>query len=108
MTTDVEVIDRRISDVSGVSFITEVNGQPDVAISEPEETKKEKKKKKPFQLPFWCIYIAYFLALCIVAVALWVTVEIAGVFGPDKARQWLASFFLSLAQSIFVVEPFKV
>lgn len=71
----------------------------------PEKAKKNKGKLK---FPWWTIFIAYFLALVTCGVSFWAIVEFAGVFGPEKAQQWLCSFMFSVVESIFVSQPIKV
>ncbi len=64
--------------------------------------------KKSRLLPWWCIYIGYFLALWVVGVAFWLTVEVAGVFGLEKSKKWLTSFTVAIVESIFLSQPIKV
>lgn len=92
------------------SFESYTSGlQPAVMITTPQENENNgKKKKKPFMIPWWTTIIAYFLSLVAVAVAFWVTVEVAGVFGPVKAANWLKSFVVSFVESVFLSQPIKV
>ncbi len=64
--------------------------------------------KKPRLLPWWSIYIGYVVALWIVGVAFWLTVEVAGVFGLQKSKKWLTSFTIAIVESIFFSQPIKV
>lgn len=36
------------------------------------------------------------------------TVEVAGVFGKEKAGRWMTSFAISIIESIFLSQPIKV
>ncbi len=60
------------------------------------------------RLPWWCVYVGYALALCVVGVAFFITVEVAGVFGAEKSARWLTSFCISIIESIFLSQPIKV
>ena len=59
-------------------------------------------------LPWWSVVVGYILSFCIVAVAFWMTVEVAGVFGKEKSEKWLISFCVSILESIFLSQPIKV
>ena len=61
-----------------------------------------------YSLPWWCMHVGYGFALCVAGVSFWVTVEVAGVFGKDKAARWLKSFAISIAESVFLSQPMKV
>ena len=53
-------------------------------------------------------FVGYFLSAAVVIVAFWATVEIAGGFGPEKSAEWMASFCVSIVESIFMSQPIKV
>ena len=88
----------------GVSYIGRNKSGPSVKMS----GKKDEKKKKKFMLPHWCIYIAYVLCLLSVGAAFYLTVEVAGQFGLEKSKEWLIAFTMSILESIFLMQPFKV
>ena len=101
----------------GVTFIgSETSTEPpQVMYTDPSEAKKPsemqkggKKKKSSFALPWWSIYFAYFLSFCCCGTAFYMTVEVAGVFGPQKSREWLFSFCVSIVESVFFSQPLKV
>ena len=64
--------------------------------------------KELFMLPWWFMFITYGFCLAIVAVSFWLCVEVAGVFGAQKASEWLVAFVYSVVQSIFLLQPLKV
>ncbi|XP_022092642.1 uncharacterized protein LOC110980349 [Acanthaster planci] len=70
--------------------------------------KKTRQIKKGLELPWQFCCLAWLLVLTSVAVAFWLTIEVAGQFGPDKAMEWLTSMCFSLIQDIFFIQPFKV
>ena len=65
-------------------------------------------EEKKCQLPWWFIYIGYSLALCVVGISFYMTVGVAGQFGPEKSKEWLFSFCVSVVESIFISQPIKV
>ena len=96
----------------GVSYIGRDEFTPNIEHADPSKAKKpheiQNKKKKKFALPWWSIYVAYFLSFASVGTAFYMTVEVAGVFGPKKSREWLFSFCISIFESIFFSQPLKV
>ena len=68
----------------------------------------KQKKKKKFSLPWWTVFVAYFLCLVSVGIAFWLCVEVAGGFGKEKAAEWLCSFAMSFVESVFLSQPIKV
>ncbi len=69
---------------------------------------KTKKKKPKFMLPWGCQFIGWAVAFCTVGVAFWLTIEVAGQFGVEKATEWLTSMACSLVQDILFSQPIKV
>ncbi|XP_041474499.1 uncharacterized protein LOC121423243 isoform X2 [Lytechinus variegatus] len=68
----------------------------------------KKKKKEKFALPWQCAFIGWIVGYGTVGVAFWLTVEVAGGFGPQKATEWLKSICFSLFQDILISQPIKV
>ncbi|XP_022084984.1 uncharacterized protein LOC110976208 [Acanthaster planci] len=69
---------------------------------------KTRKKKPKFMLPWGCQFIGWTVAVGTVGVSFWLTIEVAGQFGPEKAAEWLSSMACSLVQDIFFSQPIKV
>lgn len=67
-----------------------------------------KKKKKRFLLPWYFVYLGWFLVLASVFASFFLTVEVAGQFGKEKSMEWLLSIGVSLVQDIFLAQPIKV
>ena len=70
--------------------------------------KTEKKKKAKFMLPWQCFLIGWFAGLCTVGTAFYMTIQIAGQFGKEKATEWLQTMCCSLLQDIIFSQPLKV
>lgn len=73
-----------------------------------KKTEEKKKKKEKFALPWQCALIGWIVGYGSVGVAFWLTVEVAGGFGPEKATEWLKSICFSLFQDILISQPIKV
>ncbi|XP_071965410.1 uncharacterized protein [Antedon mediterranea] len=69
---------------------------------------KKKKKKDPNPLPWWCAIFGWIFAWMTIGLAFWMTIEVAGGFGKEKATEWLTTVGISLAQDIIVSQPIKV
>ncbi|PFX17783.1 Polycystic kidney disease protein 1-like 2 [Stylophora pistillata] len=59
-------------------------------------------------LPWWFIYVGWFLVIITSLTAASVTLLYGIQFGLKKSTQWLISMFFSLSQDIFVSQPLKV
>ncbi|XP_033117714.1 uncharacterized protein LOC117117519, partial [Anneissia japonica] len=70
--------------------------------------KTKKKKKDPNPLPWWFAIFGWILAWMTIGVAFWLTIEVAGGFGKEKATEWLTTIGISLVQDILVSQPIKV
>ena len=75
---------------------------------EDDSNFEEKKAKKKFLFPHWCIYIAYMLvALSSLTSGLFCMLY-GFTFGKEKSIKWLTSMLVSFFQSVIVIQPFKV
>ncbi|XP_035695282.1 LOW QUALITY PROTEIN: polycystin-1-like [Branchiostoma floridae] len=79
-------------------------GRP--ASSSSVESLDEEKGK--WLLPYWFVYIAYLLCAIIIAGCMVVIIMYGQAFGRDQATKWVLSMFLSLIQSMFLMEPIRV
>lgn len=61
-----------------------------------------------FPLPFWCRYIAWLIVSVAVLVSGFFLILYSMEWGKSKAEAWLACFFLSFFESLFIVDPLKV
>ena len=59
-------------------------------------------------LPWWFVYVGWFLITVISLTAATVTLLYGIEFGLKKSSQWLLSMFFSVTQDIFVSQPLKV
>jgi hypothetical protein len=73
--------------------------------SHPEFTKPT---KKPFELPYWCLYIAWFLSFAAVSLSAFFTILYSFEWGGVKSKAWLQSIFLSFFTSEGLINPLKV
>ena len=86
----------------------------DIALSEHStfSTRKLRRKrvigKKDFNLPHFCMYIAWFMCLVTVALSSTFTLFYSLQWGKDIANQWLSSMLVSFTEDLFVLQPIKV
>lgn len=76
--------------------------------SPPVIGKKKKKSAVGCWLPWWCVFLGWFLLLSISGVSTFFTLLYGFEFGREKSTKWVMSLGLSLFQSIFILQPLKV
>ncbi|XP_069385333.1 polycystin-1-like protein 2 [Paralichthys olivaceus] len=74
----------------------------------PPPVKKKKRRTGGCWLPWWCVFLGWFLLLSISAVSTYFTLLYGFQYGKDKSIKWVMSLGLSLFQSIFILQPLKV
>ncbi|KAM9408281.1 polycystin-1-like protein 2 [Pholidichthys leucotaenia] len=67
-----------------------------------------KKKTMSCWLPWWCVFVGWFLLLSISAVSTYFTLVYGFAYGKEKSIKWVMSLGLSLFESIFILQPLKV
>ncbi|XP_056881813.1 polycystic kidney disease protein 1-like 2 [Takifugu flavidus] len=79
-----------------------------LAFSLPVILKKKKKSAVGCWLPWWCVFLGWFLLLSISGVSTFFTLLYGFEYGREKSTKWVMSLGLSLFQSIFILQPLKV
>ncbi|XP_074522616.1 polycystin-1-like protein 2 [Halichoeres trimaculatus] len=75
----------------------------------PPPVKIQKKKVSGgCWLPWWCVFLGWFLLLSISGVSTFFTLLYGFQYGRVKSIKWVMSLALSLFQSIFILQPLKV
>ncbi|XP_077025289.1 polycystin family receptor for egg jelly [Tamandua tetradactyla] len=75
----------------------------------PFQQKPEPPEEKPMiLLPWWCVYIAWFLVFAISSVSSFFIVFYGLTYGYGKSLEWLFASFCSFSQSIFLLQPLKI
>lgn len=69
---------------------------------------KRKKRTSSCWLPWWCVFLGWFLLVSISIVSTFFTLLYGFEYGKDKSTKWVMSLGLSLFQSIFILQPLKV
>ncbi|CAF4044663.1 unnamed protein product, partial [Rotaria sp. Silwood2] len=89
---------------------TLVSPLPDKQISYRinQQELKIKKKNKKITLPWWFIFIAYFLSFLVVSVSILFIIARGIEFGDLKTRKWLTSSVTGFFSSILFTQPVKV
>ena len=69
----------------------------------------EKSKKKPFcSLPYFCVYIGWFLCIGTAITSALFTVFYSLMWGGEKSKRWLATVVLSLTGDVIISQPIKI
>ena len=68
----------------------------------------EQVKDAGCMLPYYCVYLAWFLCFATTITAGTFTLFYSLMWGKEVAEQWLASILISNGQEIFILEPGKV
>ena len=58
-------------------------------------------------LPYWCVYIAWFLVVLSMVVSAFFTILYSFEWGGDKSTAWLTAFLLSFLESVILIQPLK-
>ncbi|KAM7406033.1 hypothetical protein PAMP_000438 [Pampus punctatissimus] len=74
----------------------------------PPPVKKKKKRSADCWLPWWCVFLGWFLLLSISGVSTFFTLLYSFQYGKEKSIKWVMSLGLSLFESIFILQPLKV
>ncbi|XP_028296406.1 polycystic kidney disease protein 1-like 2 [Gouania willdenowi] len=69
---------------------------------------KKKKNSACCWLPWWCVFLGWFLLVSISGVSTFFTLLYGFQYGKEKSIKWVLSLGLSLFQSIFILQPLKV
>ncbi|XP_021563580.1 polycystic kidney disease and receptor for egg jelly-related protein [Carlito syrichta] len=65
-------------------------------------------KKPQIVLPWWCVYVAWFLVFATSSVSSFFIVFYGLTYGYEKSVEWLFASFCSFCQSVFLVQPSKI
>ncbi|XP_034017770.1 polycystic kidney disease protein 1-like 2 [Thalassophryne amazonica] len=74
----------------------------------PPVKDKKKKQSAGCWLPWWCVFLGWFLLWSISGVSTYFTLLYGFQYGKEKSIKWVISLGLSLFQSIFILQPLKV
>ncbi|XP_078316679.1 polycystin-1-like protein 2 [Crassostrea virginica] len=69
---------------------------------------KTHKKEIKCRLPPRCLYAAYIIVALSIVVSGFFVILYSMEWGKEKSEEWLKTFFLSLLESLLVVDPIKV
>nr|XP_023395782.1 polycystic kidney disease and receptor for egg jelly-related protein [Loxodonta africana] len=73
-----------------------------------KEPPSQQKPKARILLPWWCVYVAWFLVFAICSISSFFIVFYGLTYGYDLSIQWLFTSFCSFFQSIFLVQTSKI
>ncbi|KAK7169721.1 hypothetical protein R3I94_000075 [Phoxinus phoxinus] len=66
------------------------------------------KKKQGWWLPWWFLFIGWFLLFTMSGLSTFFTLLYGFKYGRESSIQWVITLTLSLVQSIFILQPLKV
>ncbi|XP_016338089.1 polycystic kidney disease protein 1-like 2 [Sinocyclocheilus anshuiensis] len=66
------------------------------------------KKKQGWWLPWWFLFIGWFLLFAMSGISTFFTLLYGFQYGRESSIQWVITLTLSLVQSIFILQPLKV
>ncbi|CAJ1049792.1 polycystic kidney disease protein 1-like 2 [Xyrichtys novacula] len=79
-----------------------------VASCPPPVKIQKKRRSGGCWLPWWFVFLGWFLLLSISGVSTFFTLLYGFEYGREKSIKWVMSLGLSLFQSIFILQPLKV
>ena len=91
-------------------LINQINSDSTSTVSSTSTTQSlaSSVTKPKFSLPFFCIYISWFLSLALIVLSSFFLWAYGISYGNDFISKWFISFVLSFFTSFFVFEPLKV
>lgn len=96
------------SDIRSLLPSDSLSGSPTTDHKNKLHTAGKKDALRAKGLPWWFVYVGWFLVIVTSLTAATVTLLYGIEFGLKKSSQWLLSMFFSLTQDIFVSQPLKV
>lgn len=73
-----------------------------------QPTVQVEKKKQGWWLPWWFLFIGWFLLFTMSGLSTFFTLLYGFQYGRESSIQWVITLTLSLVQSIFILQPLKV
>ena len=73
-----------------------------------EEISERKRLKRKYPLPYWCTFVAWFVAIAAILASSVIVIFYSLQWGKEKAESWLSSLLLSFLQSVVMIQPLKV
>ncbi|XP_070579567.1 polycystin family receptor for egg jelly-like isoform X2 [Ptychodera flava] len=89
----------------------------DFQIFEEEERRRQRnknyqiilsEKKEEYRLPWWFIYIGWFLTFALIFLSCFFIISFSLYWGPKQSSEWLTADVSSFAESVFVLEPLQL
>jgi hypothetical protein len=70
--------------------------------------RKESAGKKFKLLPWWCVFIGYFLVITSIGGGAFFTFFYSLAWGGQKSNDWLSTLFVSVTETVVILQPGKV
>ncbi|XP_016101347.1 polycystic kidney disease protein 1-like 2 [Sinocyclocheilus grahami] len=75
--------------------------------SQSQPSVQVQKKKQGWWLPWWFLFIGWFLLFAMSGISTFFTLLYGFQYGRESSIQWVITLTLSLVQSIFILQPLK-
>ncbi|XP_078664667.1 polycystin-1-like protein 2 [Branchiostoma floridae x Branchiostoma belcheri] len=82
--------------------------ESDTELTEDEKAKLFIKGRGTKELPWWCVYVAWLLAVLACLTAAFFTLLYGMAYGRQKSIDWLVSMIIGFLQGVFVLQPMKM
>ncbi|XP_037093243.1 uncharacterized protein LOC119113030 [Pollicipes pollicipes] len=80
----------------------------DESLAESTVPEKRPERKKPFSLPWWCVYFGWLLTFGSMGASIFFLWAYGITFGNEKTTKWLTSLMISFFSSVLFTQPIKV
>ncbi|XP_008585222.1 PREDICTED: polycystic kidney disease and receptor for egg jelly-related protein [Galeopterus variegatus] len=87
-----------------------IKDNQDVGSREPssQQHPTHLKTKRRIVLPWWCVYVAWFLVFATSSISSFFILFYGLTYGYDRSTEWLLASVCSFCQSVFLVQPSKI
>ncbi|XP_035672972.1 polycystic kidney disease and receptor for egg jelly-related protein-like [Branchiostoma floridae] len=82
--------------------------EPDSDLTEEEKAQLFIKGRDRCELPWWCVYVAWVLAILSCLTAAFFTLLYGMAYGRQKSIDWLVSMIIGFLQGVLVLQPLKM
>ncbi|XP_047144022.1 uncharacterized protein LOC100210397 isoform X1 [Hydra vulgaris] len=98
----------KVQEESSLKLIEKKSNKETTAVLIKENKSSLIKMRKEFNLPHWCLYIAWFICICSIFACGFVVILYGMSFGNNKSLNWLSSVTIGFIQDILFTQPIKI
>ena len=100
------IVDENLS--STINSLSTADNHEKTEDRKQSNEERKRRRKASGYLPWWCIYVAWFLVLVISLGSAFFTILYGLSYGRARSINWLIAMVESTLASIFVIQPLKV